>query len=69
MGAGMNAIAALFRAPVVAREPVPSTEARIDRLERRVRYYEELSDEYHYRLVDLEAALERRAVPADAVVA
>jgi hypothetical protein len=57
----MSALTALFRAPV-AREPELSLEERVARLERRIAYLEELQDETFYRQVELEAAIERRAV-------
>jgi hypothetical protein len=61
----MNIIA-LFRLPAPL-QPASTLEARVARLERQIRFYEELSDEQHYRLVDLETALERGAV-SDATV-
>lgn len=63
----MNALTALFRAPI-AREPASSIEPRIARLERRIIWLEEQIDEVFYRQVEGEAALERRAV-SDATVA
>lgn len=51
-------IAALFR--VAPREPTATLERRVARLERRLAYAEELIDEGHGRLVDLEMASDAR---------
>lgn len=55
-------IAALFR--VTPREPAQTLEQRVARLERRLRYAEELINEGHVRLCELELVSDARRTAA-----
>jgi uncharacterized coiled-coil protein SlyX len=55
-------IAALFR--VAPREPTQTLEQRVARLERRLAYAEELLDEGHHRIVELETVSDARRAAA-----
>jgi hypothetical protein len=64
----MNAITAFFCPDQALREPAPSVEARISRVERRIVWLEEQLDEVFYHQVEAAAAVARGA-RSDATVA